>query len=65
MPPLLENPFDPDEYGETFAAALVPLCDPGIDIDLVLDTDSAEFVIKMGGVDYRVTVAAEPVGVPN
>ncbi|MBV1688442.1 hypothetical protein KRR38_12345 [Novosphingobium sp. G106] len=65
MPPLLENPFDPDEYGEAFAVALVPLCDPGSEIDLEIDKASAECVVTMGGVNYRVTIAAEHVCTPN
>jgi hypothetical protein len=65
MAPVLANPFDPDEFGDIFAEALAPLCDPDTDIDLELDTDSADCFITMCGVDYRVTIVAERVDAPH
>lgn len=40
----------------------MPLCDTGSDIDLEIGTDGAECVVTIGGVNYGVTIAAEPVG---
>lgn len=61
----LTDPFNPDEFADMFAEALEALCDEGTGIELELDTHSADCLLTVGGVEYRVTIVAEGIGCAN
>lgn len=56
----MDDPLNPDEYGEVFAEALQSLCDDGTEIDCSFGTDDAELLLTISGMEYRVTIVAEP-----
>lgn len=58
----MDDPFDPDEFGDLFAEALESLCDDGTEIDLSLGGHTAELSITVGSIDYLVRIS--PVGLP-
>lgn len=61
----LSDPFNPDEFGDLFAEALSVLCDDGTAVDVEFDTESADCLLTVGGVDYRVTIVVEGISSPN
>ncbi len=55
----MNDPFDPDEFGEIFAEAMEDLCDDGTEIDCSYTAGDAELSLTMNGVEYRVTITAD------
>jgi len=58
----LDNPLDPNEFGNVFAELLSIISDDR-DVDCVFGTHTFDALITMGGTDYRVRIT--PAALPE
>lgn len=52
----MEDPFDPDQFGDYFAEALQAIADDDCGVEGGSDLHAYECTVTMGGIDYSVTV---------
>ena len=52
----MEDPFDPDEFGDIFAGALSKIADPDTEIDGGSDVYAFECIVTVQGIDYKVRI---------
>lgn len=52
----MEDPFDPDKFGDIFAGTLSKIADPDTEVDGVSDVHAFECIVTVQGVDHKVRI---------